>query len=106
MLCPKCNNKLMCIDSRPIEEGTRRRKVCVNCGERISTYEIVADRLKELKRKEKAAELKRRTLNEGMLWDYCESCGNRIEVGDVCYDIADGTSLCLACVTINKSAGT
>lgn len=50
-------------------------------------------------------ELKTCPLNVGMLWDYCECCGKRIEVGDVCYDIADGTSLCIECVTINKSAG-
>ena len=44
-------------------------------------------------------------LEKGMLWDYCECCGKRIEVGDVCYDIADGTTFCLECVSINKYAG-
>lgn len=53
MLCPKCNSTLLkCVDSRPSKEATRRRRVCVKCGHKFSTYEIGVDRLKELKLKE------------------------------------------------------
>lgn len=53
MLCPKCNSALLkCVDSRPSKEATRRRKVCVKCGHKFSTYEIGVERVKELKLKE------------------------------------------------------
>ncbi|MBO5955749.1 MAG: hypothetical protein J6Q10_02995 [Clostridia bacterium] len=32
-----------------------------------------------------------------LLWCYCDKCGNRIEVGDTCYDIGSDT-YCSACV--------
>ena len=60
MLCPKCNSSLLkCVDSRPSKEATRRRRVCVKCGHKFSTYEIGVERVKELKLKE--------TLLEGLL---------------------------------------
>ena len=52
MLCPRCSSSMQnCIDSRPSKEGTRRRRVCMKCGERFSTYEIGMERFKELKLK-------------------------------------------------------
>ncbi len=44
MKCPSCNNPdLRVIDSRPIEEGNsiRRRRECLQCGKRFTTYEII-----------------------------------------------------------------
>lgn len=43
MKCPYCNAEdLKVIDSRPSENNTiRRRRECVNCGERFTTYEKV-----------------------------------------------------------------
>ncbi len=44
MKCPSCNNPdLKVIDSRPIEEGNsiRRRRECLQCGKRFTTYEII-----------------------------------------------------------------
>lgn len=43
--------------------------------------------------------------SEGFLWDYCDCCGKRIEVGDPCYDVTDGRTLCIECVDFNKCAG-
>lgn len=41
MKCPKCGStSLSCIDSRPINETIRRRRKCMKCGQRFSTYEI------------------------------------------------------------------
>ena len=44
MRCPFCSfNESKVIDSRPAEEGTtiRRRRECLSCGKRFTTYEIV-----------------------------------------------------------------
>ena len=44
MRCPFCGyNESKVIDSRPAEEGTtiRRRRECLSCGKRFTTYEIV-----------------------------------------------------------------
>jgi transcriptional regulator NrdR len=44
MRCPFCSySESKVIDSRPAEEGTtiRRRRECLSCGKRFTTYEIV-----------------------------------------------------------------
>ncbi len=44
MRCPYCNySESKVIDSRPAEEGTtiRRRRECLSCGKRFTTYEIM-----------------------------------------------------------------
>jgi transcriptional regulator NrdR len=44
MRCPFCSfTESKVIDSRPAEEGTtiRRRRECLSCGKRFTTYEIV-----------------------------------------------------------------
>ena len=44
MRCPYCSfQESKVIDSRPAEEGTtiRRRRECLNCGKRFTTYEII-----------------------------------------------------------------
>ena len=41
MNCPKCGNKeLRVVDSRSFATRTRRRRQCMNCGYRFTTYEI------------------------------------------------------------------
>lgn len=32
------------------------------------------------------------------LWDYCACCGKRIEVGEKCYGLSNGDSVCTDCV--------
>ena len=44
MRCPYCSySESKVIDSRPAEEGTtiRRRRECLSCGKRFTTYEII-----------------------------------------------------------------
>ncbi len=44
MRCPYCSfSESKVIDSRPAEEGTtiRRRRECLNCGKRFTTYEVM-----------------------------------------------------------------
>ena len=44
MRCPYCSySESKVIDSRPAEEGTtiRRRRECLSCGKRFTTYEIM-----------------------------------------------------------------
>ena len=44
MRCPYCSySESRVIDSRPAEEGTtiRRRRECLSCGKRFTTYEII-----------------------------------------------------------------
>ena len=53
MRCPYCSySESKVIDSRPAEEGTtiRRRRECLSCGKRFTTYEIM-ERLPLLVRK-------------------------------------------------------
>lgn len=38
--CPACGNEMTVKDSRPGPSGIRRRRECLNCGERVSTLEI------------------------------------------------------------------
>ena len=42
MRCPFCNYEATkVVDSRPSEEKKRRRRECVMCGKRFTTYEVV-----------------------------------------------------------------
>ncbi len=44
MKCPACNHPdSKVIDSRPVEEGSsiRRRRECLNCGKRFTTFEVI-----------------------------------------------------------------
>jgi len=44
MICPKCGyNDSKVIDSRPAETKIRRRRECLKCCERFTTYEIIED---------------------------------------------------------------
>ncbi len=44
MNCPYCGSKSKVIDSRSAGEGIRRRRECLACGQRFTTYERVAPR--------------------------------------------------------------
>lgn len=53
MQCPKCNGYgLACSDSRPHNETIRRRRRCLNCGYRFTTYEISVEDYSKLKNNE------------------------------------------------------
>lgn len=42
MNCPKCKGKTKVIDSRPyFENKIRRRRACIKCGQRFTTYEML-----------------------------------------------------------------
>lgn len=41
--CPRCNGESKVIDSRDGESARRRRRECLRCKNRYSTYEIHAD---------------------------------------------------------------
>lgn len=42
MHCPGCGRKLRkVIDSRPVPGGIRRRRVCLNCDQRVTTFECI-----------------------------------------------------------------
>ncbi len=44
MKCPECNcEDSKVIDSRPTENKVRRRRECIQCGYRFTTYEIVEE---------------------------------------------------------------
>ena len=44
MKCPECNcEDSKVIDSRPTENKVRRRRECIKCGFRFTTYEIVEE---------------------------------------------------------------
>lgn len=66
MKCPKCDhreNKV--IDSREVREGAsiRRRRLCLNCGHRFTTYEeVLRAALQVIKRDGRREELSREKL--------------------------------------------
>ncbi|MCL2036099.1 MAG: transcriptional regulator NrdR [Oscillospiraceae bacterium] len=44
MLCPKCShNDSKVVDSRPADSKIRRRRECLRCSERFTTFEIIED---------------------------------------------------------------
>lgn len=50
MLCPKCkSDNLKVYDSRPSNESTWRRRMCLDCKCRFSTVEINLDEYQDLK---------------------------------------------------------
>lgn len=53
MKCPKCNAYGLAIaDSRPDGETIRRRRKCLNCGYRFTTYEISEEDYRKVKNDE------------------------------------------------------
>ena len=71
MKCPKCEhreNKV--IDSREVREGLaiRRRRLCLNCGHRFTTYEeILRAALQVIKRDGRREELSREKLMQSII---------------------------------------
>ena len=44
MRCPECGDEeSKVIDSRPTENKVRRRRECIRCGYRFTTYEIIEE---------------------------------------------------------------
>ena len=71
MKCPKCEhreNKV--IDSREVREGSaiRRRRLCLNCGHRFTTYEeVLRAALQVIKRDGRREELSREKLMQSIV---------------------------------------
>ena len=65
-ICNKCgSNEIACVDSRKNNDYTRRRKKCLCCGNRITTYEISEfdfNKINELK--EEMAERRKKLFEE------------------------------------------
>jgi len=70
MRCPKCENlEDKVIDSRSVRNGAviRRRRVCLGCGHRFTTYEeIVRTKLRVTKRDGRYEDLVRRKIINGV----------------------------------------
>ena len=49
MNCPNCNAQLQVIDSRTINNKVRRRRNCINCNKRFTTYESFDYKIKNEK---------------------------------------------------------
>lgn len=61
MPCEKCGCMESEVkDSRQIKDGIRRRRVCIKCGERYTTYERTSDEVSPLTVKELRSELWRK----------------------------------------------
>lgn len=71
MKCPYCGNEeSKVIDSRPTDEGERirRRRECLNCGKRFTTYEVIESVPLIVVKKDKSREVfDRNKLLSGML---------------------------------------
>lgn len=89
MKCPFCNyEESKVIDSRPTDEGERirRRRECIKCGKRFTTYEIIESVPIVVVKRDKSREVFDRTkLLKGMI----RACANRpvgVEVLDRAID--------------------
>lgn len=49
MICPDCKGPTKVIDTDKGEVSIRRRRECKDCGFRFTTYEIIADDLRDLR---------------------------------------------------------
>lgn len=45
MKCPKCANDTRVYDSRVISSTQTRRRICINCGHRYTTHEVIVQEL-------------------------------------------------------------
>lgn len=50
LVCPCCGGETEVRDSRPVPRSIRRRRHCVGCGHRYTTYEVPACELEALRR--------------------------------------------------------
>lgn len=75
MTCPKCGAATCVIDSRPSEDSVRRRRECLECGERFNTMEIDADYYETLMQSDRKTIQK--VMQEALL-DSCEKLTNRL----------------------------
>ena len=70
MKCPKCEHREdKVIDSREVREGAaiRRRRLCLNCGHRFTTYEeVLRAALQVIKRDGRREELSREKLMQSL----------------------------------------
>lgn len=57
MECPVCGRKSSVLDSRYTGRFIRRRRFCINCHERFTTYEMSVDQLSMIMEKLFAREL-------------------------------------------------
>lgn len=54
MTCEKCGGtNLRVIESRPAEFGYRRRRECMDCGNKVTTYEISEENYRMLRSSER-----------------------------------------------------
>jgi len=68
MNCPYCGGSgSRVIDSRPLDEGVRRRRKCLSCGARFTTYERVQSRnIFVVKKDSRREEFSRDKLSSGI----------------------------------------
>lgn len=67
MICPYCNNEeTKVIDKRDIEGETKRRRECLKCEERFTTYERVELDLNVVKKDGKREKFNREKLKKGI----------------------------------------
>jgi transcriptional repressor NrdR len=69
MRCPYCLKDTHVVDSRDVEEGRgiRRRRECLGCGRRFTTYERIDEQLVVIKRDGAREKFDSKKLLEGML---------------------------------------
>jgi len=68
MLCPYCNNTETKVNDKRDSEGiTRRRRECLKCGERFTTYERVELELGVIKKDGRREQFSREKLKSGII---------------------------------------
>ena len=89
MKCPKCHEQEdKVIDSRSVKDGEviRRRRMCLSCGHRFTTYEeVVRSGLRVLKRNGMSEEFKRGKILQGIQ----KSCEKRPVSEEQIHEVAE-----------------
>lgn len=63
MNCQKCNGETRVTDSRPVNHTIRRRRVCMSCGFRVTTWESTINPAVVIKHRASKAAKQRRLYN-------------------------------------------
>lgn len=58
MKCPKCHLGTAVVDSRPTGETIRRRRRCITCDYRFSTFEVPVEEVQDLDAAKKMNEIR------------------------------------------------
>ncbi|MEM2933180.1 MAG: transcriptional regulator NrdR [Candidatus Pacearchaeota archaeon] len=67
MICPYCSGNTKVLDKRDTEDVTRRRRECLKCGKRFTTYERIETNVRVIKKDNRREPFDREKLLIGIM---------------------------------------